>query len=154
MRRLLGSVFLLLCLVAAEGGAEPSLVVRPVPLSFPTPTIEDLNRGFMTRGAFRTTQGLLIRVRSDTMDPWRLTMRARDGYFQPLSLRKSVRHLQWKLNEDDVNEYRDVTHYEQLIYFSRQGGNEDLRMDFVMITQWADPPAAYSLDLLFTVHME
>lgn len=146
------SLFLLL--ISHSAFCDVALSVRPIPLSFPIPTVEDLNRGYMTRGAFRTTQGLVVRVRSEDTTPWRLTMRSRDSHFAPPSLRKPVNHLQWKLNEDDINEYRDLTLYEQTVFSSTRGGNEDIRIDLVLITQWADPPAAYSLDLLFTVHLE
>ena len=143
--------FLLALLFCQQLAADVQLIVRPIPMSFPMPTVEDLNRGYMFRGPLRTTQGIVIRVRSDRGKTWRLLMRGRDGYFHPQILRKPIAHLQWKNNQDDGHAYQDLTEYDQTILISRGGGDRDIRLDFRLQTGWDDTPAAYSTDLIFSV---
>lgn len=134
--------------------ADLGMIVRPVPLYFPNATIEDLNRGYILHGPFRTTQALVVRVRDTGPKPWKLLLRSRDDFFRPQVLRKPVTHLEWKLNGEDSNTYRDLHQYDQAVYIARNGGDQDIRIDFRLQTTWEDPPAAYSLDLVFTLQEE
>ncbi len=136
--------------------AEQRVLIRPAQVTLPSPSVANLNYGFVVVGLKDNQSAFRVEVQTDQGDTpsWRLFVRAADETFDPPGFSKPTSHLEWKFNDEPDSRYRVMTTADTLVYHESEGETETLQLDLRCRVGWKDRPAIYSADLIFTLILE
>jgi hypothetical protein len=116
-------------------------------VDFGVVTAQDLDTGFIERTASDLTYALRIDVTDTGAANWTLYTHAGTPDFISYSGSKPCADLQWRLNGAGV--YTAYSTIDEAV--ASGSGNGTLDLDFRLLTDWADRPDSYSLNIVFTI---
>jgi hypothetical protein len=134
---------------AVRTGADLNLF--PASLRFSVPKAEDLDRGYL-EGSLSSPAMVSIQVNGPEGEPWNLYLVCEHPLFFPADLDKPFHHLAWKFRNEPSGRYRPLEIGRQYILSGRSAARVEL--DFRFYVDWSDPPADYTMEILFEVERE
>lgn len=138
--QLIGFLLFLFTNISAE-----QIIIDRVMLHFPSPTVSDINAGYIDIQNTLHQSDLKIDCRVNTNQTWELYLVARQPYFTPFELEKPIHHLLWKHSNNSIHQYKQINPYKTLVAVGK--GPETLYVDFRLKTNWNDIPAFYRVEL-------
>lgn len=138
---------MLVIVCAAPCAADLTVTGDMAVIDFGVVTTADLDTGFVERTASDLTYALRIDVADTGLTNWTLYTNANAANFSALSGTKPCSDLQWRLNGGGT--YTPYTTMDAAVA-SGTGGSA-LELDFRLLTDWADRPDSYSINVVFTI---
>lgn len=120
-------------------------------LDFPVPTAFDLDRGYIEANRGSSVPDLSVKVNKLSTSSWSLFIITEQPYFTPVNLNKPHYNLLWKLSSESESRYRPVSLQKSVVRVGRASGNVDI--DFRLKLDWSDPPANYSMEVVFILEV-
>ena len=132
-----------------------SLSLDTFSVNFSTPTERSLDDGYIEKDSRINIHPVKIRINGgDESQSWKLYVRADDSMLSPGVYGKGCGDLKWKFDHENANSYRKVRSSNQLVASGSGVANVTKYIDLRMLLDWSDPPAGYSLGLIFTLKAE
>ena len=141
--------------VSGVWATGPSLSLDTFSVNFSTPTERSLDDGYIDKDSGVNIHAVKVRINGgDEGQRWELYVRADDSMLSPGVYGKGCGDLKWKFDHENANSYRKVRTYNQLVASGSGVANVTKYIDLRMLLDWSDPPAGYSLGLIFTLKAE
>ena len=133
----------------------PSLSLDTFNINFSTPAEHSLDDGYIDKDSRTNIHAVKVRISGgDEGQSWKLYVRADDSMLSPGVYGKGCGDLKWKFDHENANSYRKVRSSNQLVASGSGVANVTKYIDLRMLLDWSDPPAGYSLGLIFTLKAE
>lgn len=120
-------------------------------LSFPVPTAQDLDKGYIESNSGSSALDISISVNKQSNTKYILFIKTEQPYFYPINLNKSHYDLLWKLSSASESRYRPVRLQKIKVAAGIASSNVDV--DFRLELDWNDPPANYRLEVVFILEV-
>ena len=124
-----------------------SIQMNRIIINFPIPRAEDLNKGFLDIHHSVGRPDLSIQTNVSETVPWNLYITTEHPFFMPVRLNKPHYDLLWKLSSEPDSKFRPLAL--QRVRVASGKSSLNVNLDFRLKIGWNDPPAEYSIEIMF-----
>ncbi|MCG2755760.1 MAG: hypothetical protein L6247_09395 [Desulfobacteraceae bacterium] len=149
------AIFFTLVVCSNAWATGLSLSLDTFSINFSTPAERSLDDGYIEKDNRTNVHAVKVRISGgDEGRSWKLYVRADDSMLSPGVYGKGCGDLKWKFDHENANSYRKLRTDNQLVASGSGVANVTKYIDLRMLLDWSDPPAGYSLELIFTLKAE